>query len=442
MIQSKTSIFSYIIFLLLLFLGSIILGMFMNTDGGGSGDFDRYAGPVMPMTSLGGAEGIEVTRSVDFDFSPYVSGGDYSNLGRGGAKITDAYRLTNTNPEAVTTTLVYGFQGQFIDEPEEFPVITVDGNVIEPQLRPSVDPDWKLWHAYNYDVYKDTLEENDFLSIALAVPELPEIPVTAYRFTDLAYNGSELAVYPMLTVTFTVDESTTVWTNLADSIGTDDEDRQRLMFRVDRGEAWLFTIGGELLELEVGGNRGYNLEKDSAVEVAYQLEVYEADFATVLAHFAESYDIWEDRYSNADRLTPEILVDGALKQAGQLDWLENSDQVRHVSDLFYNVVVDHRMMYLVFPVEIAPGQTVTVDACYVQEPSYDISGPKAYREGYDMATKLGSDLRFTALGASVSNWDPIEITDQNFGFDLEKGVTEVALDLETERYYMVVHLKD
>lgn len=430
---------------LILFLvgGYLLLTMFMNTNGSGSGEFNTYAGPVMPMTSLGGAEGVEVTRTVDFDFSPYVSGGDYSNLGKGGAKITDAYRLTNTNQGSVSTTLVYGFQGQFIDEPVEFPVITVDGKVIEPELKPSVDPDGKLWHAYSYEVYKSELAEQDFLSIALAEPEMPELPMTAYHFTDLAYHGDTLAAYPMLKVDFRVDEDTVVWTNRADVLSTDDGERF-LMFQLDRGEAWIFTVGGELHDLECSGNRDHNINEKSAIDVEYKMEVFETDFATVLTHFAAKYDFWatEDWYSNMGGLTPEILVDGALKRIARENWLEPTDWYRVIEELFRETVTEHRMMYLLFPVELQPGQTVTVDACYVQEPSYDISGPKAYREGYDMATKLGSDLTFTALGASVSNTDPIEIREQNFGFDLKRGVTEVSLDLETERYYMVVRLKD
>ena len=38
--------------------------------------------------------------------------------------------------------------------------------------------------------------------------------------------------------------------------------------------------------------------------------------------------------------------------------------------------------------------------------------------------------------------DGIEIVRQNFGFDLEKGVTEVTLDLETEHYYLEIQAKD
>jgi len=428
---------------LILFLvgGYLLMNMFMNTNGSGSGEFNTYAGPVMPMTSLGGAEGIAVRRDVDFDFSPYeqVEPGKYSNLGKGGARITDSYVLTNTNADAAAVILVYGFQGQFIDEPEEFPVITVDGRTIEPELKPTVDPDGKLWHAYSYEVYKSELAEQDFLGIALAEPEMPDIKMTAYHFTDLAYHGETLAAYPMLKVDFRADADTVVWTDYADVLSTDGDERF-LMFQVSRGEAWIFTVGGELLDLKCSGNRDHNINEKSAIDVEYKMEVFETDLGTVLAHFAEKYDFWatEDWYPEAGGLTPEILADSALKRIERRGWLEPSDRFRVIEELLRETVTEHRMMYLLFPLELQPGQTATVEASYIQEPSYDIAGPRHYREGYDMATKLGSDLWFRDLGASVSHTDFIEITEQNFGFDLANGVTQVELDPETERYYMVV----
>lgn len=421
----------------------MFLGMFLNTDGSGSGEFDSYAGPVLPMTSLNGADGVEVRRSVDFDFAPYAYEMNYRNLGKSGAKITDAYELTNTTPENQTLELVYGFQGQLIDYAEEFPTITVNGETIKPLLYPAVDKEKRVWNAHNFETYSEALRENDFMTTALAAPELPELTVTAYHFTDLAYNGDLVAPHPMMMVKFHTDTST-LWTNEVASIGEDAETgKHQLMFRIDRGEAWIFAVGGTLTDLEFAGNRDYNINDKSAIDVEYKMEIYETDFATVLTQFAHTYDFWEIEghtyYPNPGFVTPEILVSGTLKQMATKDWVENAYNVRYFSGHFNQIITDHRMMYLVFPVEIPAGQTVTVTASYIQEPSCDISGPKEYREGYDMATRLGSDLNFTDLSASVSNTDLIRIGEQNFGFDLEQGITNVTLDLNVERYYLEIH---
>ena len=436
--------------LLIVFLvgGWLVLGLILNTDGSGTGEFGSYRGPVLPMTSLNGAEGVEVRRNVDFDFTPYQSPKDYSNLGRGAAGITDTYLLTNTTDEIRTLELVYGFQGSFIDHPEEFPSITVDGENVQPKLYPGVDTENLVWYAHSFEKYRDILQEHDFLAAAMAEPELAELPVRAYHFTGLAYSGGETVSYPMLTVTYSRDGYESLWTDWFDVVSTDDKNgTQTLFFRVDRGEAWIFTVGGELRDLSLGGNKGYNVNEDSALaDVEYELETFDTTLNAMLFQFAQEYDFWaigdNDYYPNPGLVTPELLLDGAIKRMETPDWVGNTENVHTINSLFDQVVTESRMMYLVFPVELEPGQRITVEASYIQEPSYDISGPRHYREGYDLATKLGSDLNFTHLTSSLSNTEPIELGKQNFEFDLEQGITKVTLDPAVERYYLEVRIME
>lgn len=445
--KPKKRISSTGIILIVMLIGMrLIFRMLINPFGAGSGEFNGYRGPVLPMTSLNGAEGVDVQRNVDFDFSPYQNPKDYSNLGKGAAGITDTYVLTNTTGENQTIELVYGFQGQFIDHPEEFPTMTVDGMEIQPTLYPSVDTEELVWNANNFERYSLVLNENDFLEIAIEKSEELDIPVTAYHFTELSYDGDEVAGFPMLTLRFTLDENTTIGTMFADEFGTEEDERQRIMFRVDRDEAWVFTIGGTLVDPEFGGNKDYNISETSAIDgVNFKLETYETTLTDAIQQFAQDYDFWsiegQDTYPNAGGLTPELLVDGAVKRIHAMGYLEPSEQVRMIDSLFYEVITEPRMMYLIFPVELEASQSVTVEASYIQEPSLDISGPKHYREGYELATKLGSDLHFTELSSSLSNTDPIELGEQNFGFDLERDITEVILDLQIERYYLEVKIK-
>ena len=423
-----------------------VLQMLLNPFGSGSGDFQSYRGPVLPMTSLNGTEGVDVDRNVDFDFAPYRDSNDYSTLGKGAAGITDTYILTNTTGETKTLELVYGFQGQFIDHPEEFPAITVDGRTIQPDLYPSADTEELVWNAQNFDRYSQVLEENDFLSTALQPSEELDIPVTAYHFTDLAYEGDEVAGFPMLTLRFSLDENTTVWTMIVDEFSTEQNGKQRMMFRIDRAEAWVFTVGGTLIDPEFGGNKDYNVTDTSAIDnISYKLETYETTLNDAIQYFAQSYDFWaiegQNTYPNAGGLTPELLVDGTIKRIHSMGQQNSSEKIMLIESLFHKVVTEPRMMYLVFPVVLESGQSVTVEATYIQEPSLDISGPKHYREGYELATKLGSDLHFANLSSSLSNTALIELGKQNFGFDLEKGITEVILDLQVDRYYLEVKIK-
>lgn len=82
-----------------------------------------------------------------------------------------------------------------------------------------------------------------------------------------------------------------------------------------------------------------------------------------------------------------------------------------------------------------------VTASFEKEPSFDFgcSGSENVGlQGYDFVTRLGSSLEFTQQTAALTNTETIEITGQNFGFDLENGVTEVRLDPEQEHYYLEI----
>jgi hypothetical protein len=433
---------TWISFILVFICFSMIMGALFNTNGSGSGDFQTYSGPVLPLTSLSGADGIEVTRDVDFDFSPYLAPNDYTVVATGAAGITDAYVLTNTTGESKQLELVYGFQASFIDHPDEFPVISLDGEPIQPLLYPSVDTAELVRHARNYDDFSRILEEQDFLTVALQKSEEFSIPVTAYHYTDLAYEGTEVAGHPMLTLKFSLDENTSVWAMGYDVAATDDDGRECLMFRVDRGEAWLFTAGGKLIDPEFGGNRDYNITEKSAIAgVTFQQEIFEANLYDMIRQMAQDYDYSTILDYTYTYLTPEILIDGAVKRFPKEDSVIPYGMIQTLDGLFHEVITEPRMMYLVFPVTLEPGQSMAVEASYIQEPCYDIGGPKHKREGYELATKLGSDLHFTDLGASLSHTESIELGKQNFGFDLEKGITDVALDLSVDRYYLEVKVK-
>ncbi|HZJ57406.1 MAG TPA: hypothetical protein VFD89_04110, partial [Clostridia bacterium] len=57
-------------------------------------------------------------------------------------------------------------------------------------------------------------------------------------------------------------------------------------------------------------------------------------------------------------------------------------------------------------------------------------------QGYDMVTRLGSNIGFTEITASLRNTDNIEILNQNFGLDLRDGIDSVTLNPEIPHYYL------
>jgi len=425
-------------------------GMFLNTDGGNSGAYGSYSGPVLPLTAVSGGEGLEVKRHVDFDFSTY-EGYVPSPIHEGEAAVTDTYRLTNPTQQEITVQLAYPYEGSFIGERKYTPAITVDGTAAEAALFPSLDDGNAVFRADDFEGLKKLMQETDYLAQALAPPPEWDIPVKVYHFTDITYQGDQEYPYIFLTMDFTIPEGASVWVLHFDALRTEEE-TVSLWFRDDlddRDGAYLFVMNGDIENMTFGGNLGHNITQNSALtDVTCEYECYEAGFGELIWQFAWSYDYWatEKYHANPGLVTPEILYRDAMKRVeesmGQHYDGYSGAVVSVVEDAFYRNMTDSRLMYWVFDVEIPAGETVEVEAKYHQEASTDIGGPKKKREGYDMATRLGSSLDFTAQSAGITGSEFVEILRQNFGFQPEKGITEVALDLNVERYYLEVMVKE
>ena len=96
------------------------------------------------------------------------------------------------------------------------------------------------------------------------------------------------------------------------------------------------------------------------------------------------------------------------------------------------------MFYLSFDVTLPAKGTAEVSASMVKPASLDFVREHRDRNGYDLVTRLGSPLTFTAQTASVTNLDWVALTDQNFGFDPEAGITAVPLDPDRDHYFLEV----
>lgn len=436
-----------ILTVLALVLVPVLMGVLLMPGGSGSGNYDSYAGPVLPMTALSGAEGLEVSRNVDFDFSSYKQGRE-NLLETGSAVITDTYELTNTTSEPVAVKLAYGFEGQFTDPEDQFPRITLDGQQVLTEIIASVDADGDLYRAGSWKAYRDVLIQQEPLSAALTPAKVPEVPVTVIRLSGFRYSLPETAKSvpvgsePIFVgAEFAIPEGTRVWTNHYDM--TRQEDGLWQVYA--RWEVELYFEGTVPEEIRPVANIGYNVTENSVLEVQDRKEErFSSTLGACLKTAAEGYDFWAENegYPNPGVLSPEQLLQGACKLLAQPDYRFSSGEIRAISGLYYDVVSDVRMLYRIFEVEIPAGGTVTVEAVFTQEPSYDFAGPKQYREGYDLVPTFGSSLSFVEQRASLSGWEYITIRKQNFGFDLRKGITEVGLDMQVERYYLDVAARE
>lgn len=439
---------------ILIILGAVALwigfGMLVNPDGGSSGSYFSYSGPVLPLNAVSGGEELEVVRNVDFDFAPYE---EYvpSPLWGGEVIITDSYRLINPGGSDVTARLVYPYEGRFNDERKFTPTLTVDGADAQAELFASLDEAGEIYRAQDFGEYQKRMTATDYFAQATAEAPKLDIPVKVYHFTDITYHGEEYP-YIFLTVEFKIPEGVSVWVNHFDVLSSDSEKGTHTVWFQDdldeRDGAYLFVVGGDVENLTFGGNLGHNVTKTSALNnVTCEYETYETTFEALVWELAQKYDYWADHDDspNPGLITPEILYRDAMKRmedkVGQaydgVSW-----GVSVVEDAFYKAIGETRLLYWVFDVTIPAGETLTVEAQYHQEASTEFGGPKKKRDGYDMATQLGSALAFTAQSASISNGEFIEIIRQNFGFVLEKNITSVDLDLEKGHYYLDVCVRE
>ena len=143
-------------------------------------------------------------------------------------------------------------------------------------------------------------------------------------------------------------------------------------------------------------------------------------------------------YALFRRAAAELLVQyGVLTESDTVDRYANG----RLDDILSEAMSQQRVLYLAVPVTIPAGNTLELTFTLWKEPSFDYgcSGSENVGlQGYDLVTRLGSCLDFTAQTAALVNSDSIEILRQNFGFDLENGIKTVTLDPAQEHYYLEV----
>lgn len=425
--------------------GSVVLLLILRTllgmwspSGGGSGTFDVYVGPALPLTAIFHGEKLDVTRHVDFDFAPYADGETEIIL-------TDGYALTNTAAEAVTVELAYPFQGSLTDEARLFPAITVNGSAITPSLCPSVDAKGRLFGADDWEDYKAAILEEDYLAEALS--EVPGIdtPVTVYHISGIRDESTEDVSNKYLALTYTPDPDTTIWSyNCSDNENEDgthfitldvpEEDWQW-------GECYLLVIGGDVGSFSQQGHHSTFPPKQSN-----QLDGISATVEQSTSTFGEMVWLLAEHYSTAPQYderaegcaSPEMLYRGAMARIGNPDYHIFSTVHRILSEIFGAVLSEEVLIYDVFTVTLEPGETASVEITHRRTGSRDHGGMESATEGYDMATRLGSSLSLETQSASLSGSQYIRITEQNFGFNPDAGILSVSLDPEMERYYLRV----
>ena len=406
----------------------------------------------------------------------YPEGGRYQTSDN--IIVTDTYTLSNNSTEDQTVSILYPFASSLNDLSMNRPTISVHDEIIDTKLHAgsyagTFQGAWENWaethenpgslnlqYIESWTGYQTLLSDGSYLRRALGeYPDLSDIPVIVYTFTDPwgPEEDDDAGIpNPSMRIMFELDyEKTKVLSYGFHSASNDRENgiMGRGFSIREQGERWydnpyfLIIIGDDVQNMSYQGYVTGGWDNDDKVEAGVTITRTESNLETALREAASFYYVEMTDMQNYVETNPEYgfeMYYGLLKeQLVAYGILSDSGVERYdtgwIEDL--DVVGVDRVFWLEAEITIPEGESVTVAATFEKEPSFDFHCANTENKGisgYDMVTALGSNLRFTQQTACLEDRGQIEIVRQNFGFDIENGINEVALDMNEPHYYLEV----
>lgn len=438
--------------------------------------FMSYAGPVFPLTTAEPDTGLTAERTLTWDFAmgAYQDGSPR----QWGAVVTDGYTLTNPTDSDITVTALYPFAGSFNELEKELPTAAVDGAAVDTELLAGAyaggfqgvwQSDGKggyeldgttlnLAHPDDWTDFKALLESGDYLARALRDPPVLDIPVFVYEFSDFQaphekYDAATQAIE------FTIDQAKTTvltygfngsnwdWNTgwrqydyfVPNGVRREPEYKCLVVLGEDIGDYTLAGYENGGCDKEIDGVSCTVTRRESTLD-----EVLDTLCMNYMRSYADSRAVDQDNaldvlsFATYRRAVSELMV-----QYGVLSGENVTDRYAdgRLDDMVSETMSHTRVMYLTFPVTVPAGGSLDITISLWKEPSYDFGCSRSENvglQGYDLVTRLGSTLAFTAQTAALVNTEGITVVRQNLGFDLENGVTEAALDIEMAHYYLEI----
>jgi len=447
-----------------------------TAGGAGHGEgtvFMSYAGPIFPLTVLENESDLHAQRQLTYDFSVYSGdGGDIEQWGRNDNCIifTDSYTLTNNTDEELQGTAVYPIAGDF--QTMEWPEITVNGEAIDWQLHAGAysgdfrgagdeySTSLNLDRIASWEGYETLLRDGGYLDAAFEDAPALTTPVVVYKLSDIT--GGDQIEAASLCMSFVRDpEKTQILTYGFNGGGTrvDTGEEYRDFFirkglrKEDENIKYLIIVGEDLSGYTLQGYQdggctpGEEIDAGATVvrqEMVLGDALYEITKMRFDAVSGNEFDGDHNRYIN-DKIDFEMYYREVCRYfaaygPGGTDPKERYEFGR-LEEIVQEVAYHDRILYLTFDINVPSGKTAEVTVCGVKNASFDFSCTGSENEGidgYDMVTTLGSNLVFQQQTASIENYSGIEIVRQNYGFDLEAGITEVTLDLSQPHYWLEI----
>lgn len=460
----------------LLLAGTGVLAPKGGSNAGGSGHengsvFMSYAGPVFPLTLREENTAVSAQRTITLDFEGYNT--SYHNI-----IVSDAYELTNRETKEQTVRILYPFASSLYELKETCPVLTLNGEQLSAELHAGsysggFQGAWEggtgatenpgslnLLNITSWEEYQTLLCDGTYLERALGnAVDLSNVPVTVYSFTDAwgpKRDGDAGIPNPSIRVMFDIDYENTEVLSYGFNGHLVDKEKGIMgkEFSIPQeGELkygtpnYLLVIGEDIQNINCQGYVTGGWDTRKKIESGVTVTRSESDLETVLQLVA-SYQYKNQTaigtYEEAESEVGFELYYSLLKEhLMAYGLLSDSPAERYSSGSLEELDVwsADRVFWMEAEITIPAGQNVVLDVVICKAPSFDyycVASENKGVNGYDMVTKLGSNLAFTEQKARLEDHGQIEIVRQNFGFEPEHGVNEVELDLEQEHYYLEV----
>ena len=481
------------------FVGVVALGMIgmlmipKASAGGGTNrepgeNYMSYAGPAFPLTALEDTDGLSFERNINFDFTPYYTYNEsyedgngeivYYDAWKNDAVISDNYTVTNMTDEDKTFTAVYPFAGNISTVLSRIPQITVDGKKVETELKigpysggfasalgeKSEAERLNLSSLESWFEYKTLLESGEYLENAFAENPKMDQPVKVYSF-EIEYNVPmeefDEIDNPDMIVTFDYDtEKSNVYFYGFNSLSWNEEEGWAKVgsyipksFNPDfeNHPIYVIVMGEDIDNVNIktvaGEAKASWYEREETDSFSITTEKYESTLGKVIYEIISSGDYESNYFDNEPTVRSLISNEEYLGYVAEFMYaygqLSEDPAERYGRGRLDDVIIEtgyvSRVLYVTFEVTVPAGKTVEIGTKTLREASYDFVGKRHEEdmEGFDMVTKLGTNLNITKQTASVSGADEIKIVYNNFGFDLPNGITNVLLG-EEEHYWMEI----
>lgn len=451
----------------------------MGSGNGGHADgsavFMNYEGPVFPLALMQQEEAVTAERNITFDFANYgqesegqKDGASESVAGYGkSCMVMDDYILENTSDEDKVVTAVYPYAGSFYSQEHLKPRVQVDGKCVEAnplagiysnateELRGVQVPLGIASTGYmdSWEKYKELLSDGSYMQSAFAETRKLSEPVVVYQFTD---SSAPYQKYPAATLAmdFTLPEGVKIFSYNIEGWRWDAKTRScQYSYFVREGKnnnelKALVVLDGDIGDYTLQGYEdGGCEENEKAADITAKVTRRETTLGALLQEVlddyctAAEYTRGEDVDDMFERGQIYAVIAEYFNQFGQWDADVTERIEGRLNEIIDDIVYAPRVFYLPFEVVIPANGSVRIQACLLKEPSFDFECKgtgNAGIDGYDMVTRLGSNLDFIRQTAAMEDRDAVEIVRQSFGFDLKRGVKKVELDLEQEHYYLEV----